>query len=92
MTERSGGSLLTEWAHRGLAALGAARAEIDALNVYPVPDGDTGTNLYLTLEAACAAWTRPSRRSRPRGGTRGGRRTRSPAARCSAPAATPASS
>ena len=23
--------------------------EIDALNVYPVPDGDTGTNLYLTL-------------------------------------------
>ncbi len=32
--------------------LGAAREEIDALNVYPVPDGDTGTNMYLTLEAA----------------------------------------
>ena len=31
-----------------LAALGDAREEIDALNVYPVPDGDTGTNLYLT--------------------------------------------
>ena len=31
------------------AALGRAREEIDALNVYPVPDGDTGTNLYLTL-------------------------------------------
>ncbi|WP_258360160.1 DAK2 domain-containing protein [Moorella sulfitireducens] len=29
--------------------LAAARAEIDALNVYPVPDGDTGTNMYLTL-------------------------------------------
>jgi uncharacterized protein len=35
-----------------LASLGAAREEIDALNVYPVPDGDTGTNLFLTFEAA----------------------------------------
>ena len=43
------------WAVSALAALGHAREEIDALNVFPVPDGDTGTNLYLTLEAACAA-------------------------------------
>lgn len=43
------------WAVGALAALGQAREEIDALNVYPVPDGDTGTNLYLTVEAACAA-------------------------------------
>lgn len=35
--------------------LGEARAEIDALNVYPVPDGDTGTNLFLTFESAAAA-------------------------------------
>ncbi|MBF4770220.1 DAK2 domain-containing protein [Nocardioides agariphilus] len=33
-------------------ALAAAREEIDALNVYPVPDGDTGTNMYLTVAAA----------------------------------------
>ncbi|CAN5410572.1 DAK2 domain-containing protein [soil metagenome] len=33
-------------------ALAAAREEIDALNVYPVPDGDTGTNMYLTVSAA----------------------------------------
>ncbi len=33
-------------------ALGAAREEIDALNVFPVPDGDTGTNLFLTVSAA----------------------------------------
>ena len=33
-------------------ALAAAREEIDALNVYPVPDGDTGTNLTLTLASA----------------------------------------
>jgi len=34
------------------SALAANRAEIDALNVYPVPDGDTGTNMFLTVEAA----------------------------------------
>src|SRR3954454_5923466 len=42
------------WARAALAALGDAREELDALNVYPVPDGDTGTNLYLTVEAGCA--------------------------------------
>ncbi len=33
-------------------ALAEAREEIDALNVYPVPDGDTGTNMLLTVSAA----------------------------------------
>lgn len=33
-------------------ALAGAREEIDALNVYPVPDGDTGTNMLLTVSAA----------------------------------------
>jgi uncharacterized protein len=32
------------------AALKAQVARINALNVYPVPDGDTGTNMLLTLE------------------------------------------
>ena len=35
-----------------VAALESAREEVDALNVYPVPDGDTGTNMYLTIAAA----------------------------------------
>ncbi|MGW0884204.1 DAK2 domain-containing protein [Streptomyces sp. NPDC002671] len=43
------------WCGLALRALGQARAEIDAINVYPVADGDTGTNLYLTLESAAAA-------------------------------------
>ncbi|GAA3939858.1 DAK2 domain-containing protein [Streptomyces gulbargensis] len=50
------------WCARALDALGRERAEIDAINVYPVADGDTGTNLYLTVaaaheavEAVCAA-------------------------------------
>ncbi|WP_344334122.1 DAK2 domain-containing protein, partial [Kitasatospora putterlickiae] len=42
------------WCQLALRALGQAREEIDALNVYPVPDGDTGTNLYLTVESAAA--------------------------------------
>lgn len=40
------------WCRLSLAALGQAREEIDAINVYPVADGDTGTNLYLTVESA----------------------------------------
>ncbi|MDQ1616197.1 MAG: fatty acid kinase, partial [Actinomycetota bacterium] len=42
------------WAIAGRDALAAAREEIDELNVYPVPDGDTGTNLHLTVAAAVA--------------------------------------
>ncbi|MGZ4480206.1 MAG: DAK2 domain-containing protein [Nocardioidaceae bacterium] len=44
--------IILRFAELCLAALGEAREEIDALNVYPVPDGDTGTNLFLTFEAA----------------------------------------
>ncbi|AZM91379.1 DAK2 domain-containing protein [Streptomyces sp. W1SF4] len=40
------------WSSLALAALGRVREDIDAINVYPVADADTGTNLYLTAEAA----------------------------------------
>src|ERR687889_2515785 len=33
------------------AALAAHASKIDTLNVYPVPDGDTGTNMLLTLRS-----------------------------------------
>ena len=32
--------------------LGECKDEINRLNVFPVPDGDTGTNMYLTMQAA----------------------------------------
>ena len=32
--------------------LGSHRSEVDALNVFPVPDGDTGTNMSMTVAAA----------------------------------------
>jgi DAK2 domain fusion protein YloV len=43
------------WCAAGLAALRRHQAEIDQLNVFPVPDGDTGTNLVLTLTSAWQA-------------------------------------
>ena len=43
------------WCAAGRSRLAAARGEIDDLNVYPVPDGDTGTNLLLTMESVEAA-------------------------------------
>jgi len=40
------------WCAAGLDALRRHQVEIDQLNVYPVPDGDTGTNLVLTVTSA----------------------------------------
>ena len=40
------------WAVLTRSLFAARRVEIDALNVFPVPDGDTGTNLYLTFDGA----------------------------------------
>ena len=42
---------------RKMIMLGAGLLEqnkkvVDALNVFPVPDGDTGTNMFLTLKSA----------------------------------------
>jgi uncharacterized protein len=48
-------AVVSRFADMATDALGAAREEIDALNVYPVADGDTGTNMFLTLSAACDA-------------------------------------
>ena len=53
MLETLDGPAVRLWARASLAALGRAREEIDALNVFPVPDADTGTNLFLTFESAC---------------------------------------
>ncbi|HST82899.1 MAG TPA: DAK2 domain-containing protein [Kineosporiaceae bacterium] len=55
MLQSLDGAAARRWAVSALAALGEAREEIDALNVFPVPDGDTGTNMFLTLEAAVTA-------------------------------------
>jgi len=46
---------VVELARAGLATMEASRRRIDDLNVYPVPDGDTGTNLTLTMRSVVQA-------------------------------------
>ena len=58
MRQELDATALRQWVVAGCAALAAAREEIDALNVYPVADCDTGTNLLLTMEAAEQAMRR----------------------------------
>lgn len=52
MLETLDATAVRHWCADGLAALRRHQQEIDALNVYPVPDGDTGTNLVLTFTSA----------------------------------------
>ncbi|NLD83712.1 MAG: DAK2 domain-containing protein [Clostridiales bacterium] len=46
------GLLLREMVLAGAALLEKNREAVDALNVFPVPDGDTGTNMSLTMSSA----------------------------------------
>ena len=47
------GLLLRDMVVAGTALLEKNREAVDALNVFPVPDGDTGTNMSLTMQSAC---------------------------------------
>ena len=47
-----GGTMLKEMFLTGAALLEKNRAYIDSLNVFPVPDGDTGTNMSMTMQSA----------------------------------------
>ncbi|MDE1668404.1 DAK2 domain-containing protein [Nocardia gipuzkoensis] len=49
------GTALLCWGRTCLAGLEHRREEINALNVFPVPDADTGTNLLATMRAAVEA-------------------------------------
>lgn len=55
MTETGwdGHALLAAWRHAA-AVLHSQVDEINALNVFPVPDGDTGSNMLATVQAAMA--------------------------------------
>ena len=46
------GTLLREMFIMGAALLEKNKAGIDSLNVFPVPDGDTGTNMSMTMQGA----------------------------------------
>ncbi|MBI4727909.1 MAG: DAK2 domain-containing protein [Acidobacteria bacterium] len=55
MTAVLGGPELRRAALAALDALRSHQVEIDLANVYPVPDGDTGTNMVLTMESVARA-------------------------------------
>ena len=48
------GSLFREMILMGAACLEKNKATIDSMNVFPVPDGDTGTNMSMTMQRAVA--------------------------------------
>ena len=50
--KRIDGMLLKEMFTSGAALLNNNRDSVDALNVFPVPDGDTGTNMSQTITSA----------------------------------------
>ncbi len=48
-------AVVRTWARLAVEALGRARTALDGVNVFPVADGDTGTNMHLTLREAAHA-------------------------------------
>ncbi|MBQ4116751.1 MAG: DAK2 domain-containing protein [Clostridia bacterium] len=50
-----GGALLKKMALGGAARLRSKSDEVNKLNVFPVPDGDTGDNMRMTIESGIAA-------------------------------------
>ena len=49
---RLDGAGLRRWAQRAATELQRRRSEINGLNVYPVPDSDTGSNMSFTMDSA----------------------------------------
>ncbi len=49
------GTLLAKMARGGAAALNDKADEVNQLNVFPVPDGDTGINMFMTIASGVAA-------------------------------------
>ena len=54
------GSLLGEMTKAALTWLQSNKEEVNALNVFPIPDGDTGINMVLTMQSACDSLSEPT--------------------------------
>lgn len=54
MPQTTGTPLAADLIRAAAAALENRKEEINRLNVFPVPDGDTGTNMSLTMQAVLA--------------------------------------
>ncbi len=51
--ETIGAGDLLAAAQAGLTRLRSVREQVNAMNVFPIPDGDTGTNMVMTMQSAC---------------------------------------
>lgn len=49
------GSLFANMVKGGAANLGRSRTIVNDLNVFPIPDGDTGDNMYMTIDSGASA-------------------------------------
>ena len=54
MTDRISGGAFKDMVAFGAACIAQQKQAINDLNVFPVPDGDTGTNMSLTIQTAVA--------------------------------------
>ena len=54
MTEKISGGAFKQMVAFGAACITREKQAINDLNVFPVPDGDTGTNMSLTIQTAAA--------------------------------------
>ena len=52
MTEKISGGAFKQMVAFGAACITAQKQAVNDLNVFPVPDGDTGTNMSLTIQTA----------------------------------------
>ena len=51
------GNIYSQMIAGGASVLGSHSGEVDDLNVFPIPDGDTGTNMLQTIEGGAQAPT-----------------------------------
>lgn len=49
------GALYAKMIEGGAAKLNLNRITVNELNVFPIPDGDTGDNMFMTIDAGCSA-------------------------------------
>ncbi|MCI2106107.1 MAG: DAK2 domain-containing protein [Intestinimonas sp.] len=54
MRDTIDGALLAKMVIHGAASINSQKQQINELNVFPVPDGDTGTNMSLTIGMAAS--------------------------------------
>ena len=54
LTQVINGPMFAEMVRSGTANLAANRQIVNDLNVFPIPDGDTGDNMYMTMDAGAS--------------------------------------